>query len=130
MSAELALFDAYRKWQRLARAGQRAIGKKDWGFLLECQNVIRATQPSLAKLLQEARNEWRRSNVDCAKKENELRSVILELKEVLESNHKLLRAARTIALTERGKLVQVGQNLKRLQNSYVAPRSCAWTSVS
>lgn len=130
MSAEQALFDAYRKWHRLARAGHRAIAKRDWGLLLECQNVVRGILPSLVNLQQEARNEWKRSKVDSAQKEKKLHAVILELKTLLESNKKLLQVARSTAFVEREKIDRAGRNLKLLQNSYVSPRPCAWTSFS
>jgi hypothetical protein len=130
MSAERALFDAYREWRRLARAGQKAIGRRDWGLLLECQTIVQKIQPSIANLRQQAREEWRRSNADCASKEKQLQAMVVELKGLLESNKKLLLEARARAVSRRQKLVQAGQNLKRLQNSYVSPYSPAWTSFS
>jgi hypothetical protein len=59
MSAERALFDAYREWRRVAKAAQRAIHKRDWKFLLECQRIIQGIQPLISSLTREARNEWR-----------------------------------------------------------------------
>lgn len=129
MSAEGALFDAYAEWRRLARAGHQAICRRDWRFLLECQGVIQRIQSSIAKLTRQARQEWR-SNVNCADKEKELRAVILELKDLLESNQKLLQAAKSTALARRQKIEQAGRNLKRLQNSYAFSRPPAWTSFS
>jgi hypothetical protein len=130
MSAEHALFNAYAEWRRLARAGHRAIGKRDWDFLLECQRVIRGIQPNISKLTREARNEWKQPKADSAAKEEKLRAIILELKGLLESNQKLLQACRSRALSEREKLEQAGRNLKRLQNSYVSARSPMWASFS
>jgi hypothetical protein len=130
MSAELALFSAYREWHRLARAGQTAIHKRDWNFLLECQQVTRKIQIFIPNLTLQARNEWKERDLDSAAKENELRAVILELMKLLESNKKLLTVARKTALSRREKLEQAGQNLKRLRGSYVLERSSAWTSFS
>lgn len=130
MNAEETLFSAYREWHRLAKAAHKAIGKRDWGFLLECQAVIRRIQPSITDLHREVSEKWKRSNADCAAKKKELNATILELKGLLESNKQLLRVARQSALAEREKLDQVGLNLKRLQSSYVLRRASAWTSFS
>ena len=130
MSAEETLFCAYREWHRLAKAAHKAIGKRDWGFLLECQAVVRRIQPSITSLHQEVNEEWKRSNVDCATKKKELSAIILKIKELLESNKQLLHTARQTALSEREKLDQAGMNLKRLQSSYVLRRASAWTSFS
>jgi hypothetical protein len=130
MSAEHALFGAYREWHRLARAGHQAIHKQDWNFLLECQQITSKIQSFIPDLTLQARNEWKEQKLDSAMKENELRTVILELMKLLESNKKLLCAARTTALSRREKLEQAGRNLKRLQSSYVLEHSSAWTSFS
>jgi hypothetical protein len=130
MSAEQALFDAYREWLRLARATHRAIGKRDWTFLLECQRVIQEMQPAVSRLTEAARKEWKQQKVDGEAKEKKLRRVILELVEMVDSNHELLQTCRTEALFQRQKLEQAGRNLKRLQNSYALSRSSAWTSFS
>lgn len=130
MSAERALFDAYREWRRLTRAGHRAISKRDWAFLWECQSIVRKIQSDMAGLYQQARDEWRRSNVDCAMKEKELHAIVLELKDLVESNKKLLQTVRAAALSRREKLEQAGWNLKRLQNSYSSMCPPVWTSFS
>jgi uncharacterized protein YoxC len=134
MSAERALFDAYREWRRLATASQKAICRHDWDFLLKCQAVVQKIQSSLAPLRRQAREEWRRANVDCVAKEKELQTVVVELKDLVASNHQLLVAARTRARAEaisrRQKLVQTALNLKRLQHSYASACSPAWTSFS
>ena len=130
MNAEETLFNAYREWHRLAKAAHKAIGKRDWGFLLECQAVIRRIQPSVTSLHQEVNEEWKRSQVDCASKKKELNAMILKIKELLESNKQLLHTAQQTALSDREKINQVGMNLKRLQSSYVLRRASAWTSFS
>ena len=129
MSAERALFDAYAEWHRLAKAGNKAIHKRDWNFLLECQARTRTMQPVITKLTQAARNEWKQG-ADCAQMESRLGSIISELKTILESNQKLLRTARSTALCKRDMLGQAERNLKRLQNSYVVTPRSAWTSMS
>jgi hypothetical protein len=130
MNAEQALFDAYREWRRLAWAIRKAISKRDWGFLLECQNIIRQIQPSITNLRQQALEEWRRKKLDGAAKEKELLAVVLELKDLLESNKKLLHTARITALARRQKLELAERNLKRLRASYTSARPPAWTSFS
>jgi chromosome segregation ATPase len=130
MSAERALFDAYQKWHRLAKAGHKAICKRDWGFLHDCQNVVREIQPSIARLHEEVRREWKQSKTDYSSKEKKLRALISELKGLLESNQKLLHSVRSVMLAKREKLDQVGRNLRRLQTSYTSPRRSAWTSFS
>ncbi len=131
MSAERALFNAYREWLRFARAAHKAICKRDWAFLLKCLSITGRIQPSIPNLYQEAREEWRRFNVDRAVKEKELRALISELIALLESNKKLLCAARAKALSKREKLEQAGRNLKRLQSSYCSSAgSRSWTSFS
>ncbi|HUA68235.1 MAG TPA: hypothetical protein VMA13_06780 [Candidatus Saccharimonadales bacterium] len=123
MSAETALFGAYREWRRLAVAGQRAIHKKDWNFLLECQSITRKLQSAIPHLARQARDEWRQQKLDIPVKEQELRAFILELMQLLESNKKLLSAARAAAISRRDKLQQAGRNLKRLESSYLT--ACA-----
>jgi hypothetical protein len=130
MSAERALFEAYREWRRLARAGSKAICRRDWKLLLECQSIAQRIQPSISNLSRQAREEWRQSNVDSTDKEKKLRAMMFELKDLLESNQKLLQTARTTALARRQKLEQAGRNLKRLQTSYAFSRQPAWTSFS
>ena len=130
MSAERALFEAYREWRRLARAGSKAIGRRDWKLLLECQSIAQRLQPSISNLSRQAREEWRQSNLDCADKEKKLRATILELKDLLESSQKLLKTARAAALARRQKLELAGRNLKRLQSSYAFSPQPAWTSFS
>jgi hypothetical protein len=130
MSAEQALFDAYREWHRLARAAHQAIYKRDWKFLLECQRVSRGIQPLISNLTREARKEWRLQKSNGEVKEAKLRTVISELFGLLESNQKLLQTCQARALSKREELERAGRNLKRLQRSYVLARSSAWTSFS
>ena len=130
MSAEQALFDAYREWQRLARASQAAICKRNWRFLFECQKIIQKRQPFISNLTREARGEWRQQKTNGAAKEKELNGVISELMKLLESNKQLLQVMRAAALSKREALEQAGRNLKRVQNSYILARSSTWTSFS
>ncbi len=130
MSAEQALFDAYRQWRRLARAGSLAIQKRDWPFLMECHGAVRCLQPSISRLRQQVREQWRQSPTDCSIKEKELNGLILETMEILASNKKLLQAARGVARSEWEKLQQAGRNLRRLRDSYNRPRSSRWSSFS
>jgi ribosome recycling factor len=133
MSAEQALFDAYQEWHRLAQAVQKAIHKRDWNFLSECQKVVRTIRSSISNLTREARAEWRQ-RADRAAKEKQLNAVILNLMEQLESNKKLLRATREKGLAahtaRRAALEKTAQNLKRIHSSYAVRRPSVWTSFS
>jgi hypothetical protein len=130
MSAEQALFDAYREWLRLAKAARKAIGKRDWNFLLECQSARRKFQPLISGLTQAARREWKQPEVDCATKEKKLHAAVSELIALLELNQKRLRDVRAAAQSKREQLAQAGRNLKRLQQAYLLARRPAWTSFS
>jgi len=130
MNAEQALFDAYREWYRLAKAGQKAIGRRDWGFLMESQNITRSIQASVSTLTQEVRSKWRQQNIDGSTKQKRLHELIFKLTETLESNKKLLGKVRTNLRCEQEKLDQAGRNLRRLQNSYATSRPPAWMSFS
>ena len=130
MSAERALFHAYREWRRLAQACQKAINQRNWPFLLRCQSAIKEIQSFTASATRQVRDEWSRSNADTAAKENKLRATILELKELAESNNKQLQAARAMALSRREQLEQVGRNLRRIQGSYGSAKPPAWTRLS
>lgn len=130
MSAERALFDAYREWRRLAHACRKAISQSNWPFLFQCQSAIRDIQKFTSVAILEARDEWKRCNADCQAKENELRVIILEVKELVEANKKLLQAARAKALSKREHLERAGRNLRRIQGSYGAAHLPAWTSFS
>jgi hypothetical protein len=130
MSAEQALLDAYREWHRLAIAAGKAIGKRDWNLLLECQHAARKFQPLVGRLTPEARREWKQSGMDGVAREKHLRGVVSELISRLELNRELLQTARAAALLKRGQLEQAAWNLKRLQCSYARSRENAWTSFS
>jgi hypothetical protein len=130
MSAERALFDAYREWRRLARACQKAISQRNWPFLLRCQSAIKEIQSFTASATRQVRDEWSRSKADCAAKENELRALILELTELVESNRKQLLAAKATAFSRREQLEKAGHNLKRIQRSYGSAQPPAWTRLS
>ncbi len=69
MSAEQALFDAYREWRRITVAAGQAIQRRNWEFLRECQEFIQKLQPQISRLTLEARREWRQSRAEAAAKE-------------------------------------------------------------
>lgn len=130
MNAERSLFDAYREWRRLATACQKAISRCDWAFLLECQSAIGKLQPSITNATRQARNEWNHSSVDRAAKETKLRTTILELKALVESNKRLLQKCRAVALSKREQLERAGRNLQRIQSSYGTARPGALRGVA
>jgi hypothetical protein len=130
MSAEQALLKAYAEWRRLAEAEGRAVRRRDWKFLLECQQALKKIQPLITLLTFAARKEWKLSGADCAANEEVLRAVVQDLIELGRRNRKLLQAARESALAKRDQLDQASRNLKRLQTSYLAQRPADWTSFS
>ncbi len=130
MSAEQALLDAYSEWHRLAEAAGRAIHRRDWNFLLECQQALKKHQPLITRLTREARDEWKQPGANSAAREKTIRAVILELIELGQRNKMLLQAAREAVRMKCEQLEQAGRNLKRLKLSYVSARPPGWTSFS
>jgi ElaB/YqjD/DUF883 family membrane-anchored ribosome-binding protein len=130
MSAEQSLLDAYSEWHRLAEAEGRAIRRRDWNFLRECQQALKEFQPLITEFTLAARAEWKKSDADLAAKEKIIHAAVSELIELGRRNKMLLQAAREAAQSRREELEQAGRNLKRLQLSYVAARPAAWTSFS
>jgi hypothetical protein len=130
MSAEQALFDAYREWRRITVAAGRAIQRRNWEFLRECQDFIQKLQPQISRLTLSARREWGQSRAGAAAKEAKIREVITELMELGERNQEWLKAASAAAQIERERLELAGHNLKRVQQSYTITRPVGWTSFS
>jgi len=130
MTSNQALLDACREWHRLARAANTAICRRDWKFLLECQCRTKKIHRFVSNLAQNRPHEQRRPEGEVSAGQKQLHTVVRELAALLESNKKLLQAARAAALLEREKLAQSGRNLKRLQNSYASGAPPAWTSFS
>jgi hypothetical protein len=130
MSAEQSLLDAYSEWHRLAEAEGRAIRRRDWNFLQECQQALKKIQPLIIQLTVAARSEWKNSGADCAAREKIIRAAVWELIGLGRRNKMLLQAAREAAQAKREELEQAGRNLRRLQLSYVSARPAAWTSFS
>ena len=130
MSAEKALFDAYREWIRLAKAEGRAICQRDWNFLAECQQLLQNIQPLITRLTGEAQAEWEKSGVDSEPKKTKLRNVVAGLIELARKNQRLLDSARETALAKRRELEAARRDLKRLQNSYAPVKPADWVSFS
>ncbi|HEY1789939.1 MAG TPA: hypothetical protein VGJ73_17470 [Verrucomicrobiae bacterium] len=114
----------------MATACQKAICQRNWVLLLECQDAIKKLQPFITTVTPEVRKGWKQSPIDRTAKETELRAMILELEELVESNKKLLQAAQAVALDKREQLGQAGRNLKRLQSSYGSARRPALRGVA
>ncbi|HEY5233623.1 MAG TPA: hypothetical protein VIK35_08830 [Verrucomicrobiae bacterium] len=130
MSAEQALLDAYSEWHRLAEAAGRAIRRRDWNFLLECQQALKKHQPLITRLTREARDEWKQPGAGSPAREKTIRAVILELIELGQRNKMLLQAAREAARMKCEQLELAARNLKHLKLSYVSGRPPGWTSFS
>jgi hypothetical protein len=130
MSAEKALFDAYREWARLAKAENRAIHRRDWNFVLECQQLLQNIQALITRLTGEAHEEWEKSGVNSEPKKTRLRNVVAGLIELARENQKSLDSARETALLKGRELEAAGRNLKRLHNSYASVQPAGWVSFS
>lgn len=126
MNAEQALLAAFREWHRLAQAEQKAIQKRDWGFLLKCQSAVQVVQGSINRL----RREWNQSGLGSPDKQKELEALVSDLMGTVKINNELLGSVRLLALAEREKMAQAARNLKRLQNSYDLGRPSGWSSLS
>jgi hypothetical protein len=130
MNAEQSLLDAYSEWHRLAEAEGRAIRRRDWNVLQECQQALKKIQPLITQLSAAARSEWKNSGADCAAREEKISAVVRELIELGRLNKMSLQAARQMAQAKRGQLELAVRNLKHLQLSYASARPAAWTSFS
>lgn len=130
MSAEQALFDAYRDWRRLTIAAGRAIQQRNWSFLRDCQEFTRKLPPLITRLTGEARAEWERNGDDRQGKEQAFQPLVAELIDLLQQNQALIQTAKRVAMPERNRLEQAGQNLRLLQQSYAFARPAGWSSIS
>lgn len=130
INAEAALHAAYEEWARLARGEGEAIAARDWARVADCQRRLGQLQPRIIRLTQGAREEWKQTNADLEVKRGTLRRIITGLMELELQNSTLLTAKKEIARKELGQLELARQNLKRIQRSYVPPRSGAWNSFS
>lgn len=130
MNAEKTLLATYQEWHRLAEAEGRAIHRRNWDFLLECQNVVKKLQPTITQLTREAAVEWKQSGANLLEKKNKIRAVVAELIALGQRNQSQLIAMRAAAKAEREQLEQARQNLKRLHQSYGVAHPAAWTSFS
>ena len=129
MSAEQALLDAYREWQRLASAGRDAIQRGDWKLLRECQKRVAQFQPAITRLTCEAREEWRQSPHDFMAKEQQLQTIISVLMEMTRATQSLIRRRRETARAKLAECAAAGHNLKRIK-TYAGTRQSNWTSFS
>ena len=130
MSAEQALFDAYREWRRLSKAESKAISLKDWNLLAECQKLLQNLQPVITRLTQEAQDEWKKSGADFEAKKARLRETVAGLIELARENQLSLRVARALLQAQGRQLAEAGRTLKRQQHSYAPARSSGWMSFS
>jgi hypothetical protein len=130
MNAEQALLDACSEWRRLALAGRKAIGRRDWNLFSECHAAVKKIQPLVTNLSGKWRDESGQSPEHFVANEKKIRLVVSELIELTRHNQQLLDRARKTALARREELAQAARNLKRLQLSYVSARPAAWTSFS
>src|SRR6201999_908283 len=104
----------------------KAIRRRNWDFLLECQSFVKKLQPLITQLTREAVAEWKQSGANVVEKKKQIRAVVSELIALAKQNKSQLAAARAIAKFEREQLEQARQNLKRLHQSYVIARPTAW----
>ena len=129
MSAEQALLDAYREWQRLANASRDAVQRGNWNLLRECQKRVAQFQPAITRLTCEAREEWRQSPDDFMAKEKQLQTIICELMEMTRVTQSLIKRKRETAQAKLTECAAAGHNLKRIK-TYASTRQSNWTSFS
>src|ERR1700743_2394963 len=108
MNAEKTLREAYAEWHRLAEAGGRAIRRRDWNFLLDCQQVVQNLQPVITRLLPAARAEWKQAGGGGGVREKETQAIVLGLTRLGEHTRSQLAAARAAARAEREQLDRAG----------------------
>ncbi len=130
MTHEHALFEAYQDWRRLAELEGEGIRTRDWTLVADCQNRLAALQTHLIRLTGDAREEWRRTGVDLAQKENHLRQTVSSLMQIEMENSARLSATKEIARTQLNQLHAARQNLKRVQRSYSTAVPGRWNSFS
>ena len=130
MRAESALLDAYAEWHRLAAASRQAIQARNWAFVLECHDVILKLQPRISQLSHEAITEWQNARVKPLVGRKRIRSVVLELINLVESNNSLIKSVKERARSQYQQRQQASRKLKRLQQSYAVAQQTAWSSFS
>ena len=130
MAHEIALFEAYQDWRRLAELEGEGIRASDWTVVADCQKRLAALQTRLVRLTSDAREEWRRTGADLAQKENNLRQTVSALMELEMANSASLSAAREIARLQLNQLDGARQNLKRVERTYSSVGSAGWNSFS
>jgi hypothetical protein len=130
MRAESALLDAYAEWHRLAVASRQAIQSRNWPFVLECQEVILKLQPRISQLSREAVADWQNASVEPLVGRKRIRSLVLELINLLESNNSLIKTVREHARSQYQQRQQASRKLKRLHQSYAVVQPTAWSSFS
>ncbi len=130
MVHEKALFEAYQEWRRLTELEGEGIRTRDWTLVADCQNRLAALQTHLIRLTGEAREEWRRTGVELAQKENHLRQTVSSLMELEMANSASLSTAKEGVRAQLDQLGTARQNLKRVERSYSSVGSGLLNSVT
>jgi len=130
MTHEKALFEAYQDWRRLAELEGEGIRARDWTLVTDCQNRLTALQTRIIRLTSDARTEWRRTDVDLAQKESNLRQAVSSLMELEMANSASLSGAREATRAQLDQLDTARQNLKRVEHTYSSVPSAGWNSFS
>jgi hypothetical protein len=130
MNPEIELKEACREWRRLAEVEGEAICRRDWQLVFDCQNALRMLQPRLLRCRQAASNDGNQTGVSTPGTEESFRATVSGLIELERRNLELLGTLRQNALLQKQQLEQTQQNLRRVQGSYAAPRTSAWSSLS
>jgi len=130
MTAERALFATYEEWRKLAEFEGQAIRNRDWPAVNDCQKRLSALQPRLIRLTNDARQEWRRSGLNLAEKEDALRKMVSSLIELEKENSAALSAGKEIVRTQVTQLNTARHNLHRVQRSYSRTAPVLFSSLS
>jgi len=130
MTSEAELLDAYQDWRRLAELEGEGIRTRDWTLVADCHKKLSALQSRIIRLTNQARDEWRRTGADLAKKENNLQQTVSSLIELEMQNSSSLTAAKEATRTQLDQADVIRQNLKRVHRTYSSTGPAVWNSFS
>ena len=130
MSAEQALREAYREWQRLAEAEGEAIRAANWSLLFACQKTLQLLRERITGLLPKVHQEWAETPADRVKRREELLAMVHRLIDKTRQNQTLLRGMREAAQVKIKNLGEARNKLKQLRGSYAQTTVSTWHSFS
>jgi hypothetical protein len=130
MSAEKALREAYREWQRLAQAEGEAIRAANWSLLFACQKALQLLRERITSLLPAVHQEWAETKIDPAQRREELYGIIHRLIDITRHNKIMLQGMREAAQVKLKSLDGARKQLRQLRSSYGQTTVNTWQSFS